>query len=132
MRKYSAKKRITEMTDREYAVFKKRREAYYIRKRFILSVLITFAMVVFLSMAIKGISSNAANAGSDSKCKYYKTDMLKYDMTLDDLAEVYYDEEFYSSVGEVKKEIMEVNHISQDSAIPGGLILYVPYFADIH
>ena len=129
---YSGTKKITEMTDREYAIFKKRREAYYIRRKFLLSVAATILMIFVLSLAIKGFASNASNLGKDQKCKYFKTIMLEYGKTLDDIAEEYYDPAYFTSAESVKKEIMEVNHINEYSAIPGGYIIYVPYYSDIH
>ncbi|MBR1650483.1 MAG: hypothetical protein IJ691_04890 [Lachnospiraceae bacterium] len=129
---YYGTKKITEMTDREYAIFKKRREAYYIRRKFLLSVAATILMIFVLSLAIKGFASNASNADKEQKCKYFKTIMLEYGKTLDDIAEEYYDPAYFTSAESVKKEIMEVNHINEYSAIPGGYIIYVPYYSDIH
>lgn len=129
---YYRTKKITEMSDREYAIFKKRREAFYIRRRFLMSVAGTVLLILILSLVIKGFASNASNADKDQKCKYFKTIMIEYGKTLDDIAEEYYDPVYFDSVQSVKNEIMDVNHISQYSAMPGGYIIYVPYYSDIH
>lgn len=124
-------KRVSEMNDREYAAYKSRRAALYRRKQVLFSLAVTAVLIVLFSALLKGISSNAASV-DNGKCKYYRTEMLRYDMTLEDMAKENFNPEYFSSVAALKKEIMEVNHIDENSAIPGGLILYVPYYGEIH
>ncbi len=125
-------KRVTEMSDREYAIFKRRRQASFRRKNFMLSLMIITAFIIFLLLLIKGISSNAAGYDASGKCKYYKTEMIRFDKGVSEIAADNFDPDHYGSVDELKKEILEINHIDQDSAIPGGMIIYVPYYGDIH
>ena len=125
-------KRVTEMSDREYAMYKRRRQAAFRRRNFLLSMIIITAFILFLFILIKGISPNAAGYDEYGKCKYYKTEMIRFDKGIAEIAEENFDPQYYSSVDELKKEIMEVNHIDLQSAIPGGMIIYVPYYSAIH
>ena len=128
----TGRKRITDMSDREYVIFKKRRAASYKRKQFMISLLIITAVILFISLLIKGLSSNAAGLDESGKCKYYKTEMIRFDKGIEEISEANYDPAYFGSVDELKKEIMDINHIDMQSAIPGGMIIYVPYYGDIH
>lgn len=132
MSAYRANKKITEMSEREYERFKSRREAYYIRRRVTFSFIGLVLAVIVLSLFFKVMSSSAAEYDKNSKCKYYKTEMMRFDQSLDDIAADNFDAQYFSSVEALKKEIMEINHIDYESAIPGGLILYIPYYGDVH
>ena len=125
-------KKITEMSESEYIRFKSKRAFYYRKKQMLFSLLIISLLIIVLSMLIKGISTNAATVDKSGKCKYYKTEMIGFDRGIDKIAEDNFDPMFFDSVDDLKQEIMEINHISYDSAIPGGLIIYVPYYSDIH
>ncbi len=126
------RRRITEMSDREYRVFKKNRKAAFLRRQVLLSLAGIMILMVLLSLIVKGFSSNAADPEKAGKCKYYKTEMLRFDKGVDEIAEEYFDPVFYSSVEELRDEIMDINNIGYDDEIPGGYIIYVPYYGDIH
>ena len=128
----SYRKRITEMSDGEYMRYKRRRAAAYKRRKMLLSAVLIFVLIIVISLFAKAIGSNAASVDTSDKCKYYRTEMIRFDKGIEEIAEECFDPEYFDSVEDIVKEIRKINHISADSAVPGGYIVYVPYYGDIH
>jgi len=124
-------KRITEMSEREYIAYRKRRAASLNARNNVLKFVFIAAAAVVLTVSIKAITAFASSsAGAEQK--YYKTVSIGYSDTLESIAESNYDPAHYSTVNDYLKEITDINHISADSAINGGLIIYIPYYGEVH
>jgi hypothetical protein len=74
----------------------------------------------------------ASNSDQRAMQKYYRTVSIDFDDTLRSIAEENFDAEHYMSVNDYLNEIMDINHISENSAISGGMIIYIPYYGEKH
>ncbi len=125
------RKRVTEMSEREYIAYKKRREASLNTRNIIIRFVFITAVAMILTISIKAITTFASSsAGAEQK--YYKTVSIGYNDTLESIAESNYDPSHYSTAKDYLQEIMDINHLSADSAIGGGQIIYIPYYSEIH
>ena len=131
-RAYTEHKRITEMSEREYVSFKKMRSAMLRMKNNIVKLAMILVSVMILTFSVKAITAMASNADHKAVQKYYKTVSIGYDDTLYSIAVENFDSDHYRDVTDYLKEITDINHISEDSAISGGAVIYIPYYGEMH
>lgn len=129
-------RRISDMNEREYraynaSVINKRRRSILIKKLILIAV-----SVVCLFIVIGCFTSKASEERTVKVSKFYTYTNLSYDQSISDLAAEYFNSadycnsQYYSDVEEYLAEIKEINHISNDSAIAGGKLLYIPYYVE--
>lgn len=128
----SRRRRVTEMSDREYYSFKKKRAAALRMKNNTIKMVIFILSVLILTVSIKAITAMASNSDQRAMQKYYRTVSIDFDDTLQSIAEENCDTEHYMSVNDYLNEIKDINHISENSAISGGMIIYIPYYGEKH
>jgi hypothetical protein len=132
MNKAFNRRRVTEMSDREYNSFKRKRAASLRMKNNTIKLVILIVSVLILTVSIKAITAMASNSDQRAMQKYYRTVSIDFDDTLRSIAEENFDAEHYMSVNDYLNEIMDINHISENSAISGGMIIYIPYYGEKH
>lgn len=103
---------------------RRRRE---MRKNFLMLV-ITFCLIVSISVAVSSFHSSAKNDPLQEATKYYKSIVVSDRDTLWSIAEDYMDEAHYSSIYEYIREVMQINSLTND-AIYADAHLIVPYYA---
>ena len=119
--------RISDMTDKEYRSYKNRRR---VAAKARINMVRLVAAVMFALVIVIGCRFAAAKVGATNKIeayKFYKTVTMKYDQTLSDVADEYFDEH-YDNVEEFLDEIKSINHVNENSAMAGGKLLYIPYY----
>lgn len=121
--------KVTNMTEREYRAYKLQRRRSAMMKKVIFRFVSALVLVIAITVGCKFASSKAAANNEINECKFYKTVNLSYDQTLLDVATENFDNEHYSSVDSYLNEIKSINHITDDTAIMGGKLLYIPYYA---
>jgi len=123
--------RISDMTDREYELYKRRRsarrEASRRAKMNLFRLVGAFVLVVVIVIGFRCAATKSSATNRIESCKFYKTITMEYNQSLRDVAEYYFDEH-YDSVEEYLNEIESINHVYEGSAIPGGKTLYIPYY----
>ncbi len=129
---YNSRRRVTEMSDREYNSFKKKRAAALRMKNNTIKLVIFVVSVLVLTVSIKAITAMASSSDHRAMQKYYHTVSIDFDDTLQSIAEDNFDADHYINVNDYLMEIMDINHISEDSAISGGMIIYIPYYGEKH
>lgn len=125
-------KRVYDMTDRELRIYKKYRARQNRVKRFLIRLFSLIALVSVLTIAGRSLTTKADNADKAHMCKYYRNVSIGYGDTIESIAIDNFDEEYYKSYEAFEKEIREINHISKDTAIVGGEIIFIPYYSEIH
>ena len=101
-----------------------------LRRKMIL-FLLTFCLVITVSIGISGFLSNAKNPDSRISYKYYTSITVSGDDTLWSIAEKYMDPEHYQSANDYIQEVKNLNHLKND-VITYGEHLIVPYYMDAY
>lgn len=97
------------------------------QKRQILAALLTLCLIIVLSFAVSGFSSNAKTETDDEICKYYKSIMIERGDTLWSIAL----QNMHSDDGDIIsyiEEVMRMNNLQNDN-ITEGMYLVIPYFS---
>lgn len=102
---------------------RRRRE---MRKNFLLLVM-TFCLIITVSITVSSFRSNAKNDPSQETAKYYKSIVVSDSDTLWSIAKEYMDDVHYGSVYEYIREVMQINNLTSD-AIYADAHLIVPYY----
>ncbi len=102
---------------------RRRRE---MRKNFLLLVM-TFCLIITVSITVSSFRSNAKNDPAQETAKYYKSIVVSDSDTLWSIAEDYMDEAHYDSIYEYIREVMQINSLTSD-AIYSDAHLIVPYY----
>ncbi len=115
--------------DRKYynqkQVIKRRREIHRQKSCIVLTALL---LSIFMSVFLFGRLTFAnSKADFNEMHKYFTCAAIYRNDTLDSFVEKYYSEEWESS-DDLKKEIMHINHINDDSELIPGNYLTVPYY----
>lgn len=119
------------ITTREQRIRNKMiRRKLELRRKMIL-FLLTFCLVITVSIGISGFLSNAKNPDSRISYKYYTSITVSGDDTLWSIAEKYMDPEHYQSANDYIQEVKNMNHLKND-VITYGEHLIVPYYMDAY
>lgn len=121
-------KRVTEMSDREYRVYKRnirRRRAF---KRKLALVAITFCLIITCAISYHSIKSSATS-GDDMNFKYYTSITVQNGETLWGIADDYIDYSQYKNKNAYISEVMSINQLDDASDIISGQKLTVPYYS---
>lgn len=90
-------------------------------------VVITVFLVAVLAFSYHAILSKASSGTDDIKFKYYTSIEVAYGESLWSIAEEYEGEE-YASTQDYIHEVMEINHL-QEETLTAGQYLVVPYYS---
>lgn len=113
--------------NREYRNRKRHaRRVRQIRRRCFLVVL-TAMLTILLTVSYRAILSEATAHDKEITYKYYTSIEVPYGSTLWSIAEEYAGEE-YASVKDYVHEVMEINHLPEET-ITAGQYLVVPYYS---
>lgn len=121
-------KRVTQMSDREYRVYKRnirRRRAF---RRKLTLVAITFCLIMTCAISYHSIKSSATS-GADMKFKYYTSITVQNGETLWGIADDYIDYSQYKNKNAYISEVMSINQLDDASDIISGQKLTVPYYS---
>lgn len=102
------------------------RRRHEMRKNFLLFVM-TFCLIVTVSIAVSSFRSSAKNDPLQESSKYYKSIVVSDSDTLWSIAKNYMDETHYGSIYEYIREVMQINNLTSD-AIYADTHLIVPYY----
>lgn len=102
------------------------RRRHEMRKNFLLFVM-TFCLIVTVSIAVSSFRSSAKNDPLQESSKYYKSIVVSDRDTLWSIAKDYMDETHYGSIHEYIREVMQINNLTSD-AIYADTHLIVPYY----
>lgn len=97
-----------------------------LRKHFLL-FLMSFCLIAACSIAVCSFRSSAKSDRENTSCKYYKSITVSESDTLWSIAERYMDKEYYESVPEYIREVMQINTLKSD-AIYADAHLIIPYY----
>lgn len=97
------------------------------QKRQLLTAFFTFCMIVIISFAVCGFSSNAKTETEVEVYKYYKSVMIEKGDTLWSIAARNMNSG-YSDISSYIEEVMRMNGL-QDDRITEGMYLVIPYFS---
>lgn len=106
----------------------KRRRARQLRRN-ILKGMITFALVISFSLLLFTFKVKAQSNAEEISYKYYKSIMISSGSTLWDFADTYADDRYYGSMEEYVHEVMEMNHLN-DESITAGQYIILPYYSN--
>ncbi len=98
-------------------------------KKHMLMFVLGIICVLFLSFSYQAITINADETTEDVSYKYYTSIMIESGDTLWTLAAEYGDDIHYKSTADYIKEVMQINHLSDDR-IKTGDFLIVPYYSN--
>lgn len=102
------------------------RRVRQLRRRCFMAVL-TVVLVLTLAISYHAILSEATSGTEGTLYKYYTSIEVKYGDSLWSIAETYANEE-YRSVRDYIAEVMEINHLEEES-VSAGQYLIVPYYS---
>jgi nucleoid-associated protein YgaU len=121
-------KRVTEMNDREYRIYKRNlRRQQEIRRR-AAALAATFFLVLLTAVSYSSIKSNAGN-GNDMKFKYYTAITVQSGDTLWSIADDYIDYSEYKNKEAYIAEVKSINRLDDTADIRSGQKLTVPYYS---
>jgi nucleoid-associated protein YgaU len=121
-------KRVTEMNDREYRIYKRNlRRQQEIRRR-AAALAATFFLVLLTAVSYSSIKSNAGN-GNDMKFKYYTAITVQSGDTLWSIADDYIDYSEYKNKEAYIAEVKSINRLDDTADIISGQKLTVPYYS---
>jgi nucleoid-associated protein YgaU len=121
-------KRVTEMNDREYRLYKRNLRRQREMKRRLRLLAVTFCLVVVGTFSYCSFKSSA-NTGDDLSFKYYTAITVQSGDTLWDIADEYIDYSRYKNKSSYISEVMSINHLEDASEIISGQKLTVPYYS---
>lgn len=121
------KVRVSEMSDKEYRVYKRNRRAVANAKRNLARLVMGLAMIVIIVIGFKAASAHVNATNKIEAYKFYKTVTMSYGQTLEDVVKANYDTH-YDSFDEFYNEVKSINHVNENSAMAGGKMLYIPYY----
>lgn len=107
---------------RGYHIKRKKR-----KKRQIFTAFLTLCLIIIISFALSGFSSNAKTEIEDEACKYYKSVMIEKGDTLWSIA-LQNMGSGYDDISSYIEEVMRMNGL-RDDCITEGMYLVVPYFS---
>lgn len=114
------------VSERRILINRKRRARQL--KRNILKGIMTFALVVSFSLLFLEFKVKAQNSTEEISYKYYKSVMVNSGNTLWDFADTYADDRHYDSLEKYVNEVMEMNHLG-DESITAGQYIIIPYYS---
>lgn len=92
-------------------------------------LLITAVLTVGFSTMLFSFKTKAQSNGTDISYKYYKSVIVGAGDSIWSFAESYADKDFYDSYESYIKEVMEINHLKDESIIYGQHIV-IPYYSN--
>lgn len=121
-------KRVSEMNDREYRIYKRNmRRRRELRRRLALSV-VTFCLILACAVSYHSIKS-AATSGNDMNFKYYTSITVQNGENLWSIADNYIDYSQYKNKSAYISEVVSINQLDDASDITSGQRLTVPYYS---
>lgn len=119
------------ITNRELLnVRRKMRRQRAIRRRVVLTFLALFLTFIF-TLSYNVLITQANDDMSDVSYKYFTYHEVVKGETLWSIAQENIDYEFYDSIQEFIAEVMEINHLTDDT-IKVGENIVIPYFSDMY
>lgn len=117
------------LTEREYRnyVWKVRRQREI--RNHILRLLFTVCLILGMAASCHSIVSYAESDVENVSFKYYTKIDVKYGDSLWSLAQQYKDSVHYSSTQDYIREVIRINHLSDDNMIREGQSLLIPYYS---
>ena len=116
------------MTEREYRNYKiKLHRQKELRKKYIFATL-SFTLILILAFTFKSFTSKAVEE-TDVTYKYFKTFEIGKDDTLWSIAKEHIDYSYYDDINEYIEEVMNINHLNDDT-IKYGQCIIIPYFSE--
>lgn len=97
-------------------------------RRNITMCLLTFLLVISLSVIFFSFRTSAQSSDEKIMYKYYKSIMVNKGDSLWKYAETYGDKQYYSTPGDYIKEVMAMNFL-EDENITSGQYLILPYYS---
>ena len=98
------------------------------RRNFFMTI-VTFYLIITLSISVGGFLSKAKDDSERTSYKYYKSITVSNEDTLWSIAQEYMDKEHYHSADEYIKEVKQMNHLKNDT-ITYGCHIVIPYYTD--
>lgn len=121
-------KRVSQMSDREYRIYKRNiRRRRELKRRFVLFAA-TFCLIMICAISYHSIKSNATS-GDDMNFKYYTSITVQNGETLWSIADEYIDYSQYKNKNAYISEVMSINQLADASDIISGQKLTVPYYS---
>lgn len=97
-------------------------------KRNILTLILTFVLVIGLSIALGSFLSKAQAATDKNEVKCFSSVMVGFGESLDDVIEANYDSNHYTSITEFQEEVYSINSLSDDCDVRPGNYVIMPYY----
>ncbi|MCR5278839.1 MAG: LysM peptidoglycan-binding domain-containing protein [Lachnospiraceae bacterium] len=116
----------TGITRTEQLIINSKRRRNRELQRHITILVLTFVLIIIMTVLFFGTKSMAA--GNRTTCKCYASVQIEPGDTLYGLADRYYSSEF-KSVDRMVKEIMSINNMNNDVVI-SGLYIIIPYYTE--
>lgn len=116
------------MTEREYRNYQRKlRRQRELRRKYVLAVL-SFALILICAFTFKSFTSKAVEE-TDAMYKYFKSIEIGKDDTLWSIAKEHIDYSYYDDINEYIEEVMNINHLNDDT-IKYGQCIIIPYFSE--
>lgn len=90
----------------------------------LISVFIAACMILIFSFSYGSIRTNA-----DSGFKYYTSVTVENGETLWEIAEEFFDHNYYENKNSYITEVRHINHLDEDCSIDAGQIIILPYYS---
>ncbi|MCD7837033.1 MAG: LysM peptidoglycan-binding domain-containing protein [Lachnospiraceae bacterium] len=121
-------KRVSEMNDREYRIYKRNlRRRRDLKKKLVLFA-VTFCLVIVCTVSYQAIKSGAAS-GENMNFKYYTMITVQSGDTLWSIADSYIDYSQYKNKQQYISEVVNINKLEDASDIISGQKITVPYYS---
>ena len=116
------------LTEREYRNYRRRiRRQREIRNRIVFSIL-SFLFILGVVFSVKALNSKAVEE-TDVTYKYFKSFEIGKEDTLWSIAKEHIDYTYYDDINDYIEEVMNINHLKDDT-IKYGQCIIIPYFSD--
>lgn len=106
---------------------RKAKRVRQLRRRFFMAIL-TVVLVVVLAVSYHAFLSEANTGDKEISFKYYTSIEVSYGDTLWSIADEYACAE-YNSLNDYVEEVMQINHLKEESIIAGQYLI-IPYYSN--
>ena len=123
------RRNISDLSDRELRILRKRIRKQRILRCRILTLLLTVCLILGGAFLAYSVETSAKNSTDEIKLKYYTNVEVAYGDTVSEIAEVYIDYDFYSSMDVYLAELKCINHLDEEFTLKAGQKIIVPYYS---
>jgi len=120
---------ISEMTDRELKLYRRKLKKLIIFRRRCMLLLATICLILIGTVCYHSIKSNANENTDNLTFKYYTSITVESGETLWEISDRFIDYSKYTNKAAYIAEVQHINHLDAQGGIQAGQKLVIPYYS---